>query len=73
MRQEGHVACMREKKNTYRVMMRKSEGKRSLATSRYKWQDNNKMLLRERGWGVLRTGFSWLGIGACDEPYVTRY
>jgi hypothetical protein len=37
MRWVGHVAFMREKKNTYRVLIGKSEGKRPLGRSRHRW------------------------------------
>jgi hypothetical protein len=50
MRWEGHVARMREKRNTYRILVGKPEGKRPLARSKRRWVDNIKMDLREIGW-----------------------
>jgi hypothetical protein len=43
---------MREERNTYRVLMGKPEGKRSLGTPKHRWVDNIKMdFLRDRmGW-----------------------
>jgi hypothetical protein len=50
VRWEGHVACVKEKMNAYRVLVGKPEGQRSLRRSRYRWKDNIKMDLREIGW-----------------------
>jgi hypothetical protein len=41
----GHVARMREKRNAYRILVGKPEGKRPLG--RHRWVDNIKMDLRE--------------------------
>jgi len=55
MRCAGHVARMGEGRGVYRVLVRKPEGKRPLGRPRRRWEDNNKMDLRE--WeGVVRTG-----------------
>jgi hypothetical protein len=53
MRWEGHVACMGEKRNAYGFLVRKPEGKRPLPRHRRRWEDNNKMDLREIGWDVM--------------------
>jgi hypothetical protein len=42
---------MGEKRNTYRLLVGKPEGKRPLERSRYMWVDNIKMDLVEIGWG----------------------
>jgi hypothetical protein len=47
----GHVACMGENRNAYRVLVGNPEGKRQLGRSRCRWADNIKMDLREAGWG----------------------
>jgi hypothetical protein len=47
MRWAGHVARMGEKRNVYRLLVRKPEGKRPLGTPRRKWIDNIKMDLLE--------------------------
>jgi hypothetical protein len=40
MRLAGHVACMIVKKNAYRVLMGKPEGKRPLGGPGHKWEHN---------------------------------
>jgi hypothetical protein len=39
-----------EKRNAYRVLVIRPEGKRQLRRSRRRWVDNIKMDLREIGW-----------------------
>jgi hypothetical protein len=46
---------MAEKRNGYRMLMGKPEGKRPLGRHRGRWEDNIKMDLREIGWG----GMDW--------------
>jgi hypothetical protein len=61
MRWAGHVARMGEKKNAYRILMGKPEGKRPLGRHRCRWEDTIKMDLR---WdGVAWTGLIWRKIG----------
>jgi hypothetical protein len=43
----GHVARMGEKRNAYKILVGKPEGKRPLGRSRCKWEDDIKMDLRE--------------------------
>jgi hypothetical protein len=50
---EGNVACMVEKRNAYRILVGKPEGKRLQGRPRYRWVDNVKMDLREIGWGTV--------------------
>jgi hypothetical protein len=50
------------KRNAYRILVGKQEGKRPLGRPRRRWVDNIKMNLREIGW-VVRTGPIWLRIG----------
>jgi hypothetical protein len=52
---------MGEERNVYRVLVGKTEGKRTLERPRRRWEDGIKMVLREIGWGG--GGFSWLMIG----------
>jgi hypothetical protein len=47
----GHVARMGEKRNAYRLLAGKPEGKRPLGRSRRRWVDNIRMNLGEVGWG----------------------
>jgi hypothetical protein len=53
---------MGEKRNAFRILVGKPEGKRSLGRPRCWWLDNVKMDLRERGWA----GFIWLRIGPAE-------
>jgi len=43
----GHVAGMGERRDVYRVLVGKSEGKRPLGRPRRGWEDNIKMDLQE--------------------------
>jgi hypothetical protein len=47
----GHVARMGEKRNAYRLLMGKPDGKRPLGKLRRRWVDNIWMDLGEVGWG----------------------
>jgi len=53
MRWAGHVARMGERRDAYRVLVGKPEGKRQLGISRRRWQDNIKMDVQEVGCGVM--------------------
>jgi hypothetical protein len=46
MRWTGHVGRMGEKRNAYRMLVEKPEGKKPLGTPRLRWVDNIKMNLR---------------------------
>jgi hypothetical protein len=59
MRWAGHVAQMGEKRNVYRLLVGKPEGRRPLGKPRHRWLDNIRMDLVEVGWGVW-TGLVWL-------------
>jgi hypothetical protein len=52
---------MGEKRNSYRILVGKPEGKRPLARPRHGWVNNIKMDFREIGWGVM-AGLMWLRI-----------
>jgi hypothetical protein len=49
MRWAGHAARMGERRNSYRILVGKPEGKRPLGRPRRRWVDNIKMDLREVG------------------------
>jgi hypothetical protein len=50
MRWAGHVACMGEGRNVYRVLVGKPEGKRPLGRPRRRWEYGIKMDVRGIGW-----------------------
>jgi hypothetical protein len=56
MRWAGHVACMREGRNVYRVLVGNPKVKRPLERPRRRWEDGIKMDLREIGW----VGVQWI-------------
>jgi hypothetical protein len=47
-----------EKRNAYRILAGKPEGKRPLGRQRRRWLDNAKMDLRETGWD----GMDWIDL-----------
>jgi hypothetical protein len=47
-----------EKRNAYRLLVGKQEGKRPLGRRRHRWVDNIKMDILEIGWG----GVDWIGL-----------
>jgi hypothetical protein len=47
-----------EKRNAYRILVRKPEGKRPLRRPRSRWVDDNEMDLREIGWD----GIDWIDL-----------
>jgi hypothetical protein len=49
LRWAGHVARMGEKRNAYRLLVGKPEGKRPLGRPRRRWVDNIRMDLGEVG------------------------
>jgi hypothetical protein len=50
-RWSGHVARLTEKRNAYRLLVEKPEGKRPLGRPRRRWVGNIRMDLGEVGWG----------------------
>jgi hypothetical protein len=77
MRWAGHMACMGEGRNMYRVLVGKPEGKRSLERPRCRWEDGIKMDLREVGWGAVEwihlaqdRDHWWALVNAVMNPWV---
>jgi hypothetical protein len=58
MRWAGHVARMGEKRNVYRLLVGKPEGKWPLGRPRRRWIDNIKKALLEIGLSVV----DWIGL-----------
>jgi hypothetical protein len=58
MRWVGYAARMGEKRNAYRLLMEKPEGRRPLGRPRRRWLDNIRMDLVEVGWGDV----NWIGL-----------
>jgi hypothetical protein len=54
----GAFSTSGEKGNAYRLLVRKSEGKRPLGRRRRRWVDIIRMDLLEIGWG----GVDWIGL-----------
>jgi hypothetical protein len=67
MRWAGNVVRMGEKRNAYRVLMEKPEGKRPLGRSRRKW-DNINMDLRKIVWG----GMDWIRLVQYRDQWRAR-
>jgi hypothetical protein len=49
---------MREKRNSYRILVGKPEGRRPLGRQRRRWVDDIKIDLREIGWD----GMDWIDL-----------
>jgi len=58
MRCAGHVACMMESRDVYRVLVGKPEEKRPLGRPRHIWEDNIKIDLQEVG----SEGMDWIDL-----------
>jgi hypothetical protein len=58
MRWAGHVARNGEKRNAYRLLVGKPEGKGPLGRPRHRWVDNIRMDLGEVEWGDV----DWIGL-----------
>jgi hypothetical protein len=53
-----HVARRGEKRNAYRLLVGKPEGRRPLGSPRRRWLDNIRMHLVQVGWGDV----DWIGL-----------
>jgi hypothetical protein len=54
----GHAARIGERRNAYKILVGKPEGKRPLGRPRRRWVDNIKIDLREVGWD----GRDWIDL-----------
>jgi hypothetical protein len=58
---------MGEKRNAYRLLVGKPEGRRPLGRQRRRWLDNIKMDLVEVGWGDV----GWVGLAQDTDRWRT--
>jgi hypothetical protein len=57
---------MWEKRNAYRILVGKPEGKRALGRPRSRWVNNIKMYLREIGSGCM----DWIDLAQDRDPWM---
>jgi hypothetical protein len=58
-------ASMGKKRNAYRILVGKADGKRPLGKPRRRWEDSVMMDLREVGWG----GMGWIQLSQDREQW----
>jgi hypothetical protein len=56
---------MEQKRNAYRILVGKPEGKKPLGSHRRRWEDNIKIDLREIGWRDL----DWIDLAQEKEQW----
>jgi hypothetical protein len=67
MKWVGHVACTGEKRNTYKMLVKKPEGKKPFGRLRCRWEDNIKMDLKEIDWKDV----NWIHLAQDREQWRT--
>jgi hypothetical protein len=65
MRRAGHVERMGEKRNAYRILVVKPEGKRPLGRPRRRWKDTIRVDFREIGW----CGIDWIDLAQYRDQW----
>jgi hypothetical protein len=65
MRWAGHIAHMGEKRNAYRILVGKPEGKRPLGRPRRRWVNYIKIDLRKIGWD----GVGWVDLAQDGDQW----
>jgi hypothetical protein len=65
MKWAGHVARMWARRNAYRTLVGKPEGRRPLGRTNCRWVDNIKMNLRETGWD----GMDWIDLAQDKDQW----
>jgi hypothetical protein len=74
MRWAGHIARMGEKRNAYRILVGRPEGKKPLGRPRRRWVDSIELGFRETGIGWEGVDWMiWLRIGTTGGLLRTRY
>jgi hypothetical protein len=68
MRWAEHVAWVLEERGMYKVLVRKSEGKRTLGRPRRRWEDNIRMDLQEVKCG----GMDWIGLAEDRDSFAAN-
>jgi hypothetical protein len=58
MRLPGNIARMKAKPNAYRVLVENAEGEIPLRRPRRRWEENNKLNIKEIRWG----GADWIHV-----------
>jgi hypothetical protein len=66
MRWAWHVARIGEKRNAYRILVGKSEGKIPPGRPKHKWVDNIKVDFREIGWD----GMDWIDLAKDRDQWM---
>jgi hypothetical protein len=70
MRWAVQIACIGERRGSYKVLVKKSEVKRPLGRTRRRWENNIKMDLHEvgcGGYGLNRAGSGYGQVTGCCE------
>jgi hypothetical protein len=60
-----HVAQMGEKRNAYRLLVGKPQGRRPLERSKRRWLNNIRMNVVEVGWGDV----DWIGLAQDSDRW----
>jgi hypothetical protein len=65
MRKARHVACVGERRNAYKILVRKPDGKRPHGRPMHRWEDNITMDLRVKGW----EGVDWIHLAQDKDQW----
>jgi hypothetical protein len=65
IRWAGYVVSIGERRDVYRILMMKPEGKRSLGRPRGRWKFNIKIVLQE----IENGGMEWIGLAQDRESW----
>jgi hypothetical protein len=65
MKLAGHIARMGKKRNAYKILMGKPEGKRPLGICRRRWENNINRDRSEIRWG----GMDWIDLAQNKDQW----